>query len=47
MVPKEFEECVRKGGRVRTVTLPDGRYMRVCYLNGKSYKGEVKRKKKK
>ncbi len=44
-MPKAFEDCVRKGGRVRTKDLGGGKYMRICFLNGKSYPGEVKRKK--
>lgn len=45
-MPKGFEECVKKGGRVRTIK-PKGKksnvYLHICYLNGKSYPGEVKR----
>lgn len=44
-MPKEFEECVRRGGRVRTKTLSGGRYIHVCFIDGKSYAGEVKTKK--
>ena len=44
-MPKAFTECVKNGGRVRTKKLSGGRYMRVCFLNGKSYAGEVKTKK--
>ncbi len=39
-----FEKCVDNGGRVRTITLKNGKYMHVCYLKGKSYPGEVKKK---
>jgi len=46
-MPADFERCVRMGGRVRTKKLPGGRYIRICYLNGKSYAGEVKKRKKK
>jgi len=46
-VPKDFMRCVRSGGRVRTKTLPGGKYMRICFKEGKSYVGEVKKKKKK
>lgn len=45
-MPKEFDECVKKGGKVRTISLPGGRYVHVCYLNGKSYRGHVKTRKK-
>lgn len=44
-MPADFEKCVRaKGSRVRTIKLSDNRYMHVCFLKGKSYKGEVKKK---
>jgi hypothetical protein len=43
-MPRGFDVCRRKGGKVRTVSLPSGRYFRVCYLDGKSFKGYVKRK---
>ena len=46
-MPKAFEICVKKGGRVRTITPKKGKYLHVCYLNGKSYRGYVKTKKKK
>jgi len=43
-MPKGFESCVSKGGRVRTKTLSGGRYLHICFLGGKSYSGEVKKK---
>ncbi len=48
-MPQAFTNCVKKGGKVRTVTVnkKKGTYMRVCYLNNKSYPGEVKTKKSK
>lgn len=39
--------CVANGGKVRTKTMSKNRYMRICFLNKKSYAGEVKTKKKK
>ena len=45
-MPKSFEKCVADGGRVRTKNLSKGRYMHVCFMNGKSYAGEVKTKEK-
>ena len=42
-MPKAFDNCVKKGGRVRTKKLSGGRYMRICFLNGKSYPGHVKK----
>lgn len=44
-MPADFDRCVKGGGRVRTLTLPGGKYMHVCYLNGKSHSGEVKQRK--
>jgi len=50
-MPKEFEDCVKRGGRVRTISGPSktyglkaGQYMRVCFIDGKMYRGEVKTK---
>ena len=41
-MPADFEKCVKEGGRVRTKTLSDGRYIRICYdKSGKSHAGEV------
>lgn len=45
-MPKEFENCVKNGGRVRTKKLKNGRYMKICYdKNGNSHPGEIKKKK--
>jgi len=44
-MPAGFNKCVKNGGRVRTKELSGGRYMHICFLNGKSYAGEVKKKK--
>jgi len=41
-MPLAFERCVRAGGRVRTKKVGGGKYMHICFLNGKSYAGEVK-----
>ena len=41
-MPKAFLNCVKRGGRVRTIKPKKGKYMHVCYLGGKSYAGEVK-----
>jgi len=41
-MPENFNRCVSAGGRVRTKTLSDGKYMRICFKDGKSYAGEVK-----
>ena len=48
-MPAGFTRCVKAGGRLRTIK-PNGAgsrtYMHICYLNGKSYRGEVKKRKK-
>ena len=44
MAPAGFDMCQKKGGRIRTKTLSDGRYLHICFLNGKSYPGYVKYK---
>jgi len=44
-MPAGFNKCRRRGGRIRTKKLKGGKYIHICFLNGKSYRGEVKRKK--
>jgi hypothetical protein len=54
-MPKAFEKCVKNGGKVRTVSGPskkhgldDGEYVKYCTdKNGKTHRGEVKKKSKK
>lgn len=46
-MPKAFERCVKAGGRVRTKKLSGNRYIHICFLGGKSYAGEVHKRKKK
>ena len=43
-MPRAFEACIRAGGRVRTKSLKDGKYIHICFHKGKSYAGEVKQK---
>ena len=44
-MPKDFDKCVKEGGRVRTMKIKGGRYMKICYdKNNKSHAGEVKSK---
>lgn len=49
---KAFLSCVDEGGEVRTVSGPDeehgldeDEYVHYCFIDGKSYRGEVKKKK--
>lgn len=44
-MPAAFDNCVAKGGKVRTKELGNGKYMHICILGGKSYAGEVRVKK--
>jgi len=43
-MPAGFERCIKNGGRVRRKTLKDGKYINICFKNGKSYAGEVKKR---
>lgn len=52
-MPKAFNECVKKGGKVRTKRGPSkehglkaGEYVKYCFIDGKSYRGHVSKKKK-
>jgi len=45
-MPADFLACVAQRGRVRTKKLPKGRFIRICFLGGKSYPGEVRKAKK-
>ncbi len=44
---KAFLACVTAGGYIKTVQKKGGKYQRICYYKGKTFKGEVKKKKKK
>ena len=44
-MPEAFEKCVKDGGRVRTKKLSGGRYIKICFKDGKSHAGEVHTKK--
>lgn len=44
-MPAGFEMCRKKGGRIRTKKIGKNKYMHICWLNGKSYAGEVHTKK--
>jgi len=43
-MPEAFDKCVREGGKVRTKQLGNGKYMHICFKDGKSYAGHVKHK---
>jgi putative hemolysin len=42
-MPKEFTDCVKVGGRVRTVKPSEGTHMPVCFDEDGSHAGEVKK----
>jgi len=44
-MPAAFDKCASSGGRVRTKSLKGGKYVRLCFKNGKSAAGHVKKKK--
>lgn len=44
-MPAAFDSCVNRGGRVRTKSLPGNRFMKICFIGGKSFLGEIKTKK--
>lgn len=46
-MPAGFNRCVKMGGRVRTKRLSGGRFQRFCFLGGKSFAGEIKKRKRK
>ncbi len=47
-MPEKFLECVKNGGRVRTMKVKGGRFMRICFDKaGKSHAGEVRKTKEK
>jgi hypothetical protein len=41
-MPKAFESCVKRGGRVRTRKLSGGRYQHICFIE--SFAGHFKKK---
>ncbi len=45
-MPADFEKCRDAGGRIRTKSLPNGKYMHICFPKGggPSVAGEVKTK---
>lgn len=46
-MPKNFNDCVKDGGKVITKRLKHGRYMHICFdKKGKAFPGEIKKKKK-
>lgn len=47
-MPKEFDDCVKNGGKARTKNLKGNKFIRICYdKKGKAHAGEVMTRKKK
>ena len=44
-MPADFDRCVREGGRVRTIKPNPSEFLRICFIDGKSFRGEVKKTK--
>ena len=44
-MPADFEKCVNEGGKVRTIKPNPSEYFHICYKDGKSYRGEIKKTK--
>jgi hypothetical protein len=45
-MPAEFDMCRSKGGQIKTKRVNAHQYMHLCFLDGKSYPGEIKEYKK-
>lgn len=46
-MPKEFDECAKTGGKLRTKNLKGNKFIRICYdKKGKAHAGEVMTRKK-
>lgn len=43
-MPEAFTKAVNSGAKVRTKKLPNGKYIRIAFKDGKSYAGEVHKK---
>lgn len=45
-MPKGFNNCRSKGGKIITKRVNKEQYIHICYLGDKSYPGEIKKYKK-
>ena len=45
-MPEAFDNCIKRGGRVRTKRLSKTHYIRICFIDGKSFSGEKREYKK-
>lgn len=45
-MPQEFDNCIKRGGKVRTVKVKgSSKYFHICFIGGKSFRGEIKENK--
>ena len=44
-MPVGFDKCLKGGGDIKTVQKKGGRYQRICIIKGKTYLGQIKKKK--
>ncbi len=44
-MPAEFDSCVRRNGRVRTIKVGKNKFKHICFIDGKSFAGETKTRK--
>ena len=40
-MPEPFDKCRAQGGKIRTTKPTPDTYLPICYIGGKSYRGEV------
>ena len=40
-MPAGFDKCRAQGGKIKTIKPNKNTYIPICYIGGKSYKGEV------
>ena len=43
----QFDECVKRGGDIKTKQLPGNKFMRTCTIDGKTFSGKIQTKKNK
>lgn len=50
-MPQQFDSCEKAGGKIRTVSGPNrrfglkaGEYVKICFMNGKMFRGYMETK---
>ena len=44
-MPIGFDKCVAQGGTIKTKQLKGNKFQRICILGGKTFAGEIKKRK--